>query len=197
MTSNPVAHAVTYEEYLAREASSGTKLEYLRGEVLDMSGGTPEHGAIAMALGAALTLAIAGRPCRVFSSDVKVRVDATDLSAFPDLSVVCGSLLTSPRDANAIVNPVLLIEVLSPTSEAYDRGAKFGHYRRLESLKEMVFVNHESQRVEVYRRNETGRFELYVFEADEVVELTSVNARIPVAKIYENPLSASTPPAPA
>lgn len=179
---------MTYEEYLARLASSPAKLEYLRGEVLDMAGGTPEHGAIAMAFGAALTAAIAGRPCRAFSSDVKVRVDATDLAAFPDLSVVCGSLVTSPRDANAIVNPVLLVEVLSPGSEAYDRGAKFGHYRRLESLEEMVFVNHDAHRVEVYRRNETGRFELYVFEADEIVELTSVKAHIPVAKIYEDPL---------
>ena len=185
MTSSTVSNRVTYEEYLAREAVSPTKLEYCRGEVVDMSGGTLEHSALAMALGMAIGNAIAGGPCRVYSSDAKVRVDATDLSTYPDLSIVCGPVVRSLRDQNALTNPTVLVEVLSPSTEAYDRGAKFRHYRRLSSLQEMVFVNHASAVVEVHRRNEAGRFELFVFEAADVIELTSIGAKTPVAKIYD------------
>jgi Uma2 family endonuclease len=125
MTSSPIAHGVTYEEYLVREAISPTKLEYLRGEIFDMAGGTPEHSRLTMRLALAIGPALADRPCELFTADAKVRIDATDLSTYPDLSVVCGALTTSPRDPNAITNPVLLVEVLSPSTEAYDRGARF------------------------------------------------------------------------
>jgi Uma2 family endonuclease len=190
MTSNPTPQRFTYEEYLAREEASLTKHEYLRGEIIDMAGATPSHGGCAMNLAILLGSAIADRPCRLFSSDVRVRIEATDLSTYPDLSVVCGALATSERDANAITNPVLLAEVLSPGTESYDRGAKLRHYLQLSSLQEVVFVNHTSEVIEVYRRGDSGRFELLVFEAGDTVELTSVGARFPVAKVYENRLAA-------
>jgi len=191
MAGRAIAEGVTSEEYLAREATSPTRLEYLRGEIFDMAGGTPDHSGITAAFIAALGVQLAGRPCRVFSSDLKIRVEETDLSTCPDLAVVCGPLATASRDPNAVTNPVLLVEVLSPSTEAYDRGAKFGHYRHLASLKEMVFVDHASHTVEVHRRNEAGRFELYVFEAGDRVEPTSVGASIPVSALYADPLKAS------
>jgi Uma2 family endonuclease len=193
MTALPIARGVSYEDYLAREAVSQTKHEYLRGEIFDTAGGTPEHGAIAVTFTVALANILAGRPCRVFNSDVMVRIDATNLSTYPDISVVCGSLATSPSNPNAITNPILLVEVLSPGTEAYDRGAKFGHYRHLPSLKEMVFVDHATHTVEVFRRNEAGRFELHVFEAADIVELASVDAKIPVATLYADPLPVAPP----
>jgi len=132
---------VSLAAYAAAEAASPTKHEWLRGEVLDMAGGTPEHSALAMAVGRELGVALQGRPCRVFSSDLKIFIAETQLATYPDLSVVCGKLETTPEDANSVTNPTLIVEVLSDSTEAYDRGAKFAHYRRLPSLREYVLVS--------------------------------------------------------
>src|SRR5215212_185514 len=112
---------MSYAEYLAAENKTDVRHEWLRGEVFAMAGGTPEHAALAAAVIAALSAALRDRPCRVFSADARVRVLATGLSTYSDVTVVCGRLETDPEDANAIINPVLLIEVLSDSTEAYDR----------------------------------------------------------------------------
>ncbi|MDQ3030808.1 MAG: Uma2 family endonuclease [Myxococcota bacterium] len=182
---------MTYDDYLAFEERSDTKHEYLRGEVLAMSGGTPEHAALASSFTIALGTALRGKPCRIFSSDLRVRVAETDLSTYPDLTVVCGRLDIAPDDRHATTNPIVVVEVLSDSSEAYDRGAKFAHYRHLASLREYVLVAQDAPRVEVYRRNESGRFELFEFAAGETVELASIGARVLVDELYANPLDAS------
>ena len=110
-----------------------------------MAGGTPEHGRLAAALAGELRGKLRGRPCAVFSSDVRIRIAATDRTTYPDLSVVCGKRETAADDPDALVNPIVIVEVLSDSTEADDRGAKFAHYRRLESLREYVLVSqHES-----------------------------------------------------
>ncbi len=193
--TQPVAQPyVSYAEYLALEAKSQTKHEWRGGvvydmEALGMAGGAPNHAALAIAVAAALSTQLAGKRCRVYSSDLKVRIRATGLATYPDLSVVCGKLETDPEDENAATNPVVLVEVLSPSSEAYDRGAKFGHYRQLPSLCEYVLVNHREPRIEVHRRNEAGRFELYEARAGERVELASVGCMLVVDEIYFDPLT--------
>ena len=111
------------------------------------------------------------------------------MTTYPDVSVVCGRLETDAEDPDAIVNPVLLIEVLADSSEAYDRGAKAAHYRRVQSLREYVLVSQSEPVVEVYRRNAEGRFELYEFRADDTVELASVGVSLAVRAIYANPLA--------
>jgi Uma2 family endonuclease len=186
----PAGQKTTYAEYLALEARSvDVKHEFLAGEVFAMSGGTPDHGALAMAFGRLLGQALLGKPCRVYSSDVRVRVLATGMAAYPDLSVVCGNLETDPEDGNAITNPVLLVEVLSDSTEARDRGVKAAHYRHIESLREYVLVSQRERRVEVYRRNEAGRWELFESEAGGRIELASVGCGVAVEDLYRDPLA--------
>lgn len=182
---------MTYAEYLAAEATSGVRHEFLNGEVWAMAGGTPEHAALAAALIGELGAALRGKPCRVYTSDLRVRVLATGLSTYPDVSVVCGSLETVAEDPDAITNPVLLAEVPSDTTEAYDRGAKAAHYRRLASLHEYVLVSQAEQLVEVYRRTEAGRWELLEGRPGDRIELRSLGIGLDVAAIYANPLAPS------
>jgi Uma2 family endonuclease len=179
---------LSYGKYLALEESSGIKHEYIRGDVYAMSRGTPMHASLQVAVSTAVRVALRGRPCQVFSSDLAVRVDATDSTFHPDVTVVCGKLETSPTDANAVVNPKLIVEVLSESTEAYDRGAKASHYRQLPSLAEYVLVSQAERLVEVHRKNERGRWELAVEARDGEVELASVEVRFTIDEIYANPL---------
>ncbi|HEY1692704.1 MAG TPA: Uma2 family endonuclease [Polyangiaceae bacterium] len=121
----PAQKRMTYAEYLVFEEASLEKHEFLDGEVYAMAGGTLEHGALAMAFGAALMKALGDRPCRVFSSDVRVHIRATGLTTYPDLSVACGRAEVDAEDPDALVNPVLLVEVLSDSTEAYDRAGRW------------------------------------------------------------------------
>jgi len=180
---------VPYADYLAAEAVSETKHEWLNGEVFAMSGGTPTHGALAMAVGGELRAALRGRPCQVFSSDVRVKVQATGLSTYPDVSVVCTRLELDPEDRYAIVNPVLLVEVLSDATEAYDRGQKSAHYRRIPSLQEYMLVSQDTPHIEVFRRNEAGKWELSEAGPGETIELSSVGCELSVDAIYRDPLA--------
>lgn len=145
----------TYAEYLDALAISELRLEYLDGEIFAMAGGTPEHGMIAARM-IQLLGAMLPKRCRVLTSDVKIRVAATGLSTFPDVSVVCGELERAPDDRNAIINPVVLIEVLSPSTEQYDQGEKLRHYQQLSSLQTVLFIAHDEQRVTVVQRTPTG-----------------------------------------
>jgi len=179
---------MTYSEYLAAEAVAEVRHEYLKGEVWAMAGGTIEHGALALAVAGELRAALRGKPCRAFSSDVRVRIPETDLATYPDLSVVCGKLETAADDKDAITNPIVLVEVLSDSTEAYDRGAKAAHYRRIASLREYVLVSQAEPRVEVFRRSEGGRWELIEARPGETIELASLGVELDVAVLYENPL---------
>ena len=180
---------MTHAEYLAAEAASEVRHEFLNGEVWAMAGGTPEHAALAAALIAELGAALRGKPCRVYTSDLRVRILATGLSTYPDVSVVSGSLEMAPEDPEAITNPVLVAEVLSDATEAYDRGAKAAHYRRLISLQEYVLVSQSEPLVEVYRRTEAGRWELLEGRPGDRVELRSLGISLDIAAVYANPLA--------
>lgn len=183
----PIA-ALSYAEYMTLEAKAEERHEFLGGQLYAMASGTPEHAALAAAFGRVLGNSLVGRPCRVFSSDLRVRIRATGLTTYPDLSVVCGRLEIDGEDSNAVLNPMLLVEVLSESSEAYDRGAKAAHYRRIPSLREYVLVSQREPLIEVWRRNEHGRFELFEARSGETIELASVGATLSVDAVYENPL---------
>jgi len=148
-TARRVHH--TYADYLLALEMSEVKLEYCEGEIYAMAGGTPAHADIAAAMTALLINAL-GERCRVSSSDLKVRVEATDLSAFPDVTVVCGDRQFSPIDRNAVINPTLLVEVTSPSTEDYDRGEKLSHYKQCPSLTAVVIVSHRRRQVTVLER---------------------------------------------
>lgn len=183
---------MTYSEYLVAEAKSDIRHEFVGGLVYARAGGSPEHGAMALAFGAELRGALRDKPCRVYSSDVRIRVLGNDLatsvSTYPDLSVVCGTLVTAPDDPDAITNPVVLVEVLSESTEAYDRGAKASLYRRIPSLKEYVLVAPSESLIEIYRRTDRGSWELRDARPGDRIELVSLGIAIDVAAIYANPL---------
>jgi Uma2 family endonuclease len=183
--------ATTYAEYAAAESKSATKHEWLNGQVFAMAGGTPEHAGLAASVIGELRMALRGRPCRVFSSDLRVKVQATGLGTYPDASVVCSKIETDAEDPQSIVNPIVIVEVLSDSSEAYDRGEKFAHYRRIPSLREYVLVSQHEPRIEVHRRNEFGRWELYEARSGELIEIASVSCELSVDDVYRDPLAAA------
>jgi Uma2 family endonuclease len=185
------AAPLSYAEYLALEAQSETKHEYLHGEIFAMAGGTIEHGRLQVEIIVQLRLGLENRSCRVFSSDVRIRVEETDLATYPDGTVVCGELQVSPKDKNAIANPLLLVEVLSDSTEAYDRGQKFAHYRRIPSLREYLLVSQQRPHLELYRKTESGRWELLEATAGESLEL-ALGVRLDVDAIYRDALKAVT-----
>src|SRR5690606_21070696 len=142
----------TYAEYLELEAGSEERYEFVDGMVYAMAGGTPEHARLALALGAELRSVLAAKGCGVYTSDLKIRIEATNRSTYADAVVVCGPNRFSELDANAVTNPTVIVEVLSPSTEASDRGEKWRHYQRIPSLREYVLVSQGEPYIEVFRR---------------------------------------------
>lgn len=172
----------SYAEYLELLERSTFKLEYADGVIYAMAGGTIAHAQLAAAVIRTLGAALPGT-CAVFTSDLKVRVDATDLSTFPDVSVVCGPVVASPIDAHAVTNATLLVEVTSRSTEDYDRGDKLSHYKQLPSLRAVLFVSHREARITVVSRTASGWSERDV-RVGEVVELPDPRVTFPVDAIY-------------
>ena len=176
---------MSYAEYLALCASADAKHEYEDGVAVAMTGGSPEHGRLAVALASLLTNALEGRPCRVLSSDVRVRIEETNRALYPDLSVVCGDVETASDDEYGVTNPSVIVEVLSPHTEANDRGAKFASYRRLPTVQEYVLVSQNEPRLEVFRR-EGDHWSLYEWGPGESLVLTSLSVSISVDRLYRD-----------
>lgn len=186
--AEPLRAKTSYAEYLAAEETSAEKHEFLDGEVRAMAGGTISHGALAARLAYLLGAALDGKPCSVFSSDVRVRIEASNRTVYPDLTVVCGRLERSAVDAEAIANPVLIVEVLSDSTEAYDRGEKWRHYRRLPSLHEYVLVSQREPLIEVFRRAGAAWTPLEAGPG-ESIELASLGVSLGVDALYADPLT--------
>src|ERR1700733_5505144 len=151
-------HHFTFDEYIVLEEDSGVRHEFLGGQVWAMSGGSPEHAAVIMSVGALLTNALRGKPCRTYSSDLRVRVQATGLGTYPDVTVICGQVELDPADPkkHTAINPAVLVEVLSPSTEDYDRGEKPGHYKQIPSVNEIMLVAHDRHEIEIVRREADG-----------------------------------------
>ena len=181
----------TFEDYLALEDVAAVKHEFLDGEVWAMAGGTPEHAAICVNVSTLLSIATRGKPCRVFSSDLRVRVKATGLGTYPDISVVCGVLEIDAEDAKGqtVTNPRVIVEVLSPSTEDYDRGEKLGHYKRIASLEEVLLVAHDRRELEVVRREADGSWSRHVAGVGESVRLEALGLEVPVEEVYRDPLA--------
>jgi Uma2 family endonuclease len=176
-TARRYRHA--YADYLALEKQSPLKLEFSDGEIFAMAGGTPEHGALALRFVRLLSLP---EGCTAFSSDVKVRVEATDLSTYPDVSIVYGPLERAKDDPNAITNPRFVVEVTSPSTEDYDRGDKLSQYKQLPSLEAVILISHHRRQVTLIRR--TGAtWADEVVRAGERVELPGAFA-FDVSELY-------------
>ena len=172
-----------YEEYLSALEVSGVKLEYCDGEIYAMAGGTPAHAYLAASLIRLLGNALLGR-CRVSSSDLKVRIEVTDLSTFPDVTVVCGDQLLSAIDRNAVINPTVLVEVTSNSTEDYDRGEKLRHYQQCASVQAVLLVSHRTPQVTVFTRAAAGGWEQQEFHAGQRLSLAAPALSLDVDDIY-------------
>lgn len=178
------AHVLTADEYLEHERQRDAKHELVHGVEVAMAGGTPKHNAIAGNVIVALGQRLRGR-CLVFPSDQRVHVETTGLFTYPDVTVVCGRPRFHPNGRDTLVNPRLVVEVLSSSTEAYDRGAKFAHYQSIAALEEYVLVTQTTKRVEHYRRLETGQWLLSVSEGDDaLLVLPGLGCEIPLVEIY-------------
>ncbi len=173
----------SYAEYLRALEVSGVKLEYCEGEIYAMAGGTPAHADLAASMIRLLGNLLLDR-CRVSSSDLKVRIEATDLSTFPDATVVCGVRLVSSLDANAVVNPTLLVEVTSPSTEDYDRGEKLNHYKQCPSVRAVLLVSHRRPWVTVVERSAQSGWSQREYRAGEVVELVEPALSVAIDELY-------------
>ncbi|MCK6578691.1 MAG: Uma2 family endonuclease [Anaerolineae bacterium] len=174
----------TPDEYLAQDRASEFKHEYLDGEITMMAGAKPAHSLIAMNAGTSLNNRIGDRDCIVYGSDLRVSVRHAGLYAYPDLTVVCGPPLYD-ECGETLLNPTLIVEVLSPTTETYDRGEKFRRYQQLESLQEYVLIDQGRPVIEVFTRQPGGKW-LYVaaIGLETLVTLESVGCTLALADVY-------------
>ncbi len=177
---------LTEEQYLAIERAAETKSEFLNGQMFAMAGGTDNHSLLAVNFAIELGSRLRGSPCRVFNSDLRVKIPATGLLTYPDLSIVCGPRRFADDVRDTVLNPVVLVEVLSPSSEAYDRGEKFRHYRQIETLRDYILVSQKTVLVEHYVRQEGGVWALREYSRlEEELRIESIGAAAPLSGIYD------------
>ena len=177
-------HHYAFAEYLTIEEIARVKHEYLDGEIYAMAGGTPEHAALAAVVTTVLGEQLRGSPCRVYSSDLRVRILATGLATYPDVTVVCGPTERDPESATHVVNPRVVIEVLSDGTEEYDRGEKLEHYKKAPSLMAVVLVSHRERKIEVWSR-EASAWEVMAYGRGQVARISSPNCSLDVDAVYD------------
>jgi Uma2 family endonuclease len=175
-----------YDDYLGSLEASELKLEFCDGVIYAMAGGTRAHAELAARAIVALARAVPPS-CRIATSDLKVRVDSSDLTTFPDVSVVCGEPIMAAIDPNALTNPTVLVEVTSRSTEDYDRGDKLSHYKQLPSLRAVLFVSHRTRCVTVVERtaNDPRRWDEREARGGETITLASPAITIPVDELYD------------
>lgn len=177
------------QEYLAMERGSAAKHELWNGEAFAMTGGTLAHAMLAMNTGSALVHALRDRQCRVLSSDAKVHVPLMRGFVYPDISVVCGEIRTYDETRDVLLNPVLVVEVLSESTEGFDRGDKFAGYRSIPSLLDYVLVSQLARRVEVYSRQHDGGWLLRSYDDEQrAITLPSIEVGLALGEVYRGVL---------
>jgi Uma2 family endonuclease len=185
MSAQPQQHYLTPEEYLELDRASPVRNEYFDGRMYAMAGGTHMHSIIIPNLSSELRMALKERPCLVSVSDARVRASGK-LYAYPDIAVVCGQPKYADERRDLLLNPVLIVEVLSPSTESHDRGAKFAQYRKLESLQEYALVSQNEPHVEIFRRQPSGEWLLSESAGmDASCRFTSVDCTVALAEIYD------------
>jgi Uma2 family endonuclease len=175
---------LTPQEYLAIERKAEFKSEFFDGEMFAMSGASRNHNLLLTNLGAEFREQLRNRPCESYGSDM--RVGAGDDYFYPDASVVCEKPLLADKAGDVLLNPVVIAEILSPSTEAYDRGKKFERYRRIASLRHYLLITQDRMHVELYTRTETGDWLLSEANGPEgVIELSSAGCRLALSDLYE------------
>lgn len=182
--AQPAERMLHLDEYLELEARSETRHEFYEGQMLAMAGGTVEHAHLSTRAALLLATSLGEGACMVFNSDLRIRILATGLITYPDLSIVCGPPQREAGDLLSVTNPVALVEVLSPNTEAYDRGEKFSHYRQIPSLRDYLLISTGRDRVEHFSRNEDGSWTVRHLGHGDTATLSGVAARLQVDELY-------------
>ncbi len=184
MTAVP-STALSPEVYLARERQAETRSEYYDGEIFAMSGGSREHSLIAVNTAGALNAKLSDRPCEVYNSDMRVRMAEGRTYVYPDVSVVCGEPEFADAEKDVLLNPRVIIEVLSPSTEAWDRSGKFERYQQMASLQEYLLIAQDRPRVERYERQGDQQWLLTVTTGlDGVLSLGSIECDLALSEVY-------------
>jgi Uma2 family endonuclease len=180
-------HRYTYADYVALEMISSGKHEFLHGEIYAMAGRSEEHSALAAEMVRLLGNALGDRPCRVHTSDLRIYVETAGLATFPDVSVICGPLQQhAPSPTATALNPVILVEVTSNSSEDYDTGPKFEYYQTIATLRDYVIVSHRERRITVHSRRPDGGWQSLVATNGGDVPVASLGVHLKVDDIYRN-----------
>jgi Uma2 family endonuclease len=188
---------LTPGEYLTFERQSDVKHEYFRGEVFAMSGASQKHVTIFMNMSHLLVGQLKGRSCRTFGADMRVKVSPTGLFTYPDLVVVCGRPRFEDKELDTLLNPSVIIEILSKSTEAYDRGEKFAQYRTLDTLTDYLLVSQDKPRIERYVRQADGGWLLTESSGlDAVMPIASIQCQLPLAEVYDRVEFDEAQPAP-
>ncbi len=175
------------DEYLVRERAAERKSEYFRGEVFAMAGASPAHVLIVTNIAAALHGQLRDRPCRVYTTDLRVKVSASGLYTYPDVVVICGELLFDDALKDTALNPTLILEVLSDSTKDYDRGEKFEQYRKIPSFAEYVLIAQDHCHVEHFVKQANGDWLLSETEQiEDALNLPTINGTLRLAAVYEN-----------
>jgi Uma2 family endonuclease len=178
-------HRFSYDQYLAYEADSGSKHEFIDGEIYAMAGGTLRHAVLAANVVTALATALRDKPCVVTGSDLKIRVIETDMTSYPDVTVICGQPELDPKSRDVALNPTLLVEVTSDSTETWDREGKLEHYKKISSLREVLLVSHRKQTIDLIRRGSGGTWSLQTVNSGQV-RLEGIDCALLVNDVYRN-----------
>ena len=177
---------ITEAEYLELERHSETKNEYFQGEIFVMAGASECHNLIVSNLIIALGTQLRNKPCRVYPSDMRLKIEDAGLYTYPDVMLVCGEREFSDEKQDTLLNPDVITEVLSDSTEGYDRGAKFGFYRTLSSLREYLMISQNSQKMEKYTRNDAGQWVLTESDAEHPgILLESIDCELLLSEVYD------------
>lgn len=179
---------MTEDEYLAFERAAETRHEFIDGEIFAMSGASRRHGRISLALGAVLVNALRGRRCEVYNNDLRVYIPQSRRYVYPDASIACGRVELKDKEHDTLLNPRVIVEVLSPSTEEYDRGEKFTHYKTIPSLAHYVLAAQDKPLVEVFTRQQDGSWTCVKYEAGQKIALPAIECEIDIDAVYENPL---------
>ena len=185
------------EEYLAAEREAATRSEYFNGQVYAMAGASREHNQITFNIAGGLHAQLRGHPCVAYVNDMRLKVNETGLYAYPDVMALCGEPHFEDSAADTLTNPSVIIEVLSESTERYDRGDKFAHYRRLASLRDYVLVSQRRPRLEHYTRRGEDWVLREIDGLDAVLRLPDIGCELPLADIYDKLTFAVTAMLPA
>ena len=181
-------HRFTFDDYLRVEQDSVIRHEFLEGRIWAMAGGTPAHARMCANVIALLNVALEARRCAVFTTDLRIRVRVTGLATYPDVSVICGQVELDPDDPkrHTALNPCMLVEVLSPSTEAYDCGEKLENYQQIAALEEVVLVHHDEHKIVVWRRSGPS---WYATEHRDGVIPLAIGGELSVTGVYRDPLA--------